>query len=117
VTLAVFERSDSTVALVDEIERRWGTMESQVKESDLADVPVLASRPLKRDPSYVPAYRPAPVAHSLEVTLTDEACGLLDGLVATGVYGETRGEAVRAAFMRWSNTHITRVRRAKVAFT
>jgi uncharacterized protein YcgI (DUF1989 family) len=117
VKLEVFERSDSTVALVDEIERRWGTMESQVKESDLADVPVLASRPLKRDPSYVPAYRPAPVAHSLEVTLTDEACGLLDGLVATGVYGETRGEAVRAAFMRWSNTHITRVRRAKVAFT
>jgi uncharacterized protein YcgI (DUF1989 family) len=117
VKLEVFERSDSTTALVDEIERRWGTMESQVKEADLADVPVLASRPLTRDPSYVPAYRPAPVAHSLEVTLSDEESGLLDGLIATGVYGETRAEAIRAAFMRWSNTNITRVRRAKVEFT
>lgn len=117
VKLEVFERSDSTAALVDEIERRWGTMESQVKESDLADVPVLASRPLTRDPSYVSAYRPAPVAHSLELTLSDGECGLLDGLVATGVYGETRAEAIRAAFMRWSNSNITRVRRAKVEFT
>lgn len=117
VKLEVFERSESTAALVDEIERRWGTMESQVKEADLADVPVLASRPLKRDPSYVPDYRPAPVAQSLEVTLTGEECGLLDGLVATGVYGETRGEAIRAAFMRWSNSNITRVRRAKIEFT
>ena len=117
VKLEVFERSDSTTALVDEIERRWGTMDSQMKESDLADVPVLASRPLTRDPSYVPAYRPAPVAHSLEVTLSDEECGLLDGLIATGVYGETRAEAIRAAFMRWSNSNITRVRRAKVEFT
>ena len=117
VKLEVFERSDSTVALVDEIERRWGMMESQVKESHLAGVPVLASRELTRDPSYVPAFRPAPVALALEVSLTDEECGLLDGLVSTGVYGETRAEAIRSAFMRWSNSNITRVRRAKVEFT
>jgi hypothetical protein len=92
-------------------------MESQVKESHLAGVPVLASRELTRDPSYVPAYRPAPVAQALEVSLTDEECGLLDGLVSTGVYGETRAEAIRSAFMRWSNSNITRVRRAKVEFT
>jgi uncharacterized protein YcgI (DUF1989 family) len=117
VKLEVFERSDSTAALVDEVERRWGMMESQVKESHLAGVPVLASRELTRDPSYVPAYRPAPVAQALEVSLTDEECGLLDGLVSTGVYGETRAEAIRSAFMRWSNSNITRVRRAKVEFT
>ena len=117
VKLEVFERSDSTAALVDEVERRWGMMESQVKESHLAGVPVLASRALTRDPSYVPAYRPAPVAQALEVSLTDEECGLLDGLVSTGVYGETRAEAIRSAFMRWSNSNITRVRRAKVEFT
>ena len=117
VKLEVFERSESTAALVDDIERRWGTMKSQVKEADLADVPVLASRPLTRDPSYVPSYRPAPVAQSLDVTLSDEECRLIDGLVATGVYGETRGEAIRAAFMRWSNSNITRVRRAKIEFT
>jgi uncharacterized protein len=116
VKVEVFERSESTTRLVDEIERRWGTLTSQVKESDLADVPVLASRPLTRNPSYVPAYRPAPVAHSLEVELSAEECELLDGLIATGIYGETRGEAIRAAFMRWSNSNVTRIRRARISF-
>jgi hypothetical protein len=50
------------------------------------------------------------------VDLTPEEGELLDGLIATGVYGETHGEALRAAFMRWSNLHVTRVRRAKVSF-
>jgi len=116
IKLEVFERSESTAALVDEIERRWGTMASQVKEPDLADVPVLASRALTRDPSYVPAYRPAPPTTTLEVELGAEEGDLVDGLVSTGVYGETRGEAIRAAFMRWSNSNLTRVRRAKISF-
>ena len=116
VKLEVFEATASTTALVAQIERRWGSMASQVKERDLAEVPVLDSRPLARDPSYVPNYRPAPVAHSLRVDLTPEEGELLDGLIATGVYGETHGEALRAAFMRWSNLHVTKVRRAKVSF-
>jgi hypothetical protein len=116
VKLEVFERSESTDHLVDGIEERWGTLESQVKEPDLADVPVLASRPLKRDPDYVPSYRAVPMTTTLDVELTEEEREVVDGLVATGVYGESAGEAIRAAFMRWCNSNLTRIRRAMIAF-
>jgi hypothetical protein len=38
------------------------------------------------------------------------------GLLGTGVYGATAGEALRAAFMRWCNLNLTRVRRPKLEF-
>lgn len=117
VKLEVFERSESTAALTDEIERRWGTLEAQDTEADLADVPVLASRPLERDPDYVANYRPAPGRTSIEIELSEEDKAIIDGLIESGVYGETAGEAVRAAFMRWSNSNLTRIRRARIAFT
>jgi uncharacterized protein YcgI (DUF1989 family) len=116
VKLEVFERSPSTEALVDAIEQRWGSLESQVTESDLAEVPVHAARPLERDPDYVPNYRPAPSASTLEVELTDPERDVVAGLIETGVYGETEGEAIRAAFMRWCNSNLTRIRRARVSF-
>lgn len=116
VKLEVFERSDSTVRLADEIELRWGTLDSQVTAADLADVPVLASRPLTRDPDYVPAYRPVPATAILEVDLSAQERELLDGLIETGVYGESAGEAIRAAFMRWCNSNLTRIRRAMISF-
>ena len=51
------------------------------------------------------------------IPLTDEERVLLAGLIATGLYGDDESEAVRAAFMRWCNTHVTRVRRPFVHFT
>jgi uncharacterized protein len=117
VKLEIFERSPSTAHLVDEIERRWGTLASQVSESELADVPIHASRPLTRDPGYVPAYRPVPATTTIEVELTPDERELVGGLIVTGVYGNTHGEAVRAAFMRWCNSNLTRIRRALVSFT
>jgi len=116
VKLEVFERSSSTERLVDEIEERWGSLDSQVKEPEAAEAPVLASRPLKRDPGYVPSYRPAPERTTLEVELTEDEGEIVDGLVATGVYGDSAGEAIRAAFMRWCNSNLTRIRRARIAF-
>jgi hypothetical protein len=56
------------------------------------------------------------VASELEVNLSGEDRELLRGLIETGVYGETEGEAIRAAFMRWCNRNITRVRRPFVDF-
>jgi hypothetical protein len=32
------------------------------------------------------------------------------------LYGTDAGEAIRAAFMRWCNRHVTRVRRTYVEF-
>jgi hypothetical protein len=117
VRLEVLEATESSVALVDQIEQRWGHMESQSSSADISPTPVLAERELERDPEYVPNYRPAPVASELEVELSDADRELLRGLIETGVYGETEGEAIRAAFMRWCNRNITRVRRPFVDFS
>ena len=111
VKLEVFEATEETSALAAEVERRWGSLEAQDKEADLAGVPILASRELTRDPDYVADYRPAPARTELEIELTDNEREIVAGLIATGVYGETEGEAIRAAFMRWCNTNLTRVRR------
>jgi hypothetical protein len=92
-------------------------MASQVSSADLESTPVLASRKLERDPGYVAAYRPVPERELLAVEVTDHDADLLRGLIATGLYGNTEGEAVRAAFMRWCNRHVTRIRRPYVEYT
>jgi hypothetical protein len=53
----------------------------------------------------------------LELELNADDHELIDGLLATGVYGKSPGEAMRAAFMRWCNQNVTRVRRAYLEFT
>jgi uncharacterized protein YcgI (DUF1989 family)/Arc/MetJ-type ribon-helix-helix transcriptional regulator len=116
VKLEIFERSPATEQLVDQVEKRWGRMESQDKEEDLADVPVHAARKLERDPDYVPNFRPPPRTLELEVELSEDEKRIVEGLIDTGLYGENEGEAIRAAFMRWCNTHVTRIRRPFVAF-
>lgn len=116
VRVEVFEGSDESRELVDRVEGRWGRMVSQDSEPDMASTPVLASRPLKRDPDYEPDYRPIPDTVQLEVDLGPEEAGLVDGLVRTGVYGENEGEALRAAFMRWCNVNLTLVRRPMISF-
>ena len=111
IKLEIYAASPDTERLVDAVEGRWGRMESQVKTEDLADVPVLASRELEADPDYEPSFRPAPGTVTLELELTDNERRILEGLIATGLYGRSEGEALRAAFMRWCNSHVTRVRR------
>jgi uncharacterized protein YcgI (DUF1989 family) len=117
IRLEVRAATPSTAALVEEIEHRWGRMASQDRPEDLAEIPVLAKRKLKPDPNYEASFRPAPAARALGLELSDDERELLDGLLATGVYGNSHGEAVRAAFMRWCNQNVTRVRRAFVEFT
>ena len=116
IKLEVLEATPSTTALVDEIESRWGRLASQATTDDLRDIPVLAKRELERDPQYEPNYRPAPKAMHLVLELTSDEHDLLSGLIATGVYGSSPAEAVRAAFMRWCNQNVTRVRRAFLEF-
>jgi uncharacterized protein YcgI (DUF1989 family) len=116
IKLEVYAKSPSSERLADQVEQRWGQMESQVKTDGLADVPVLATRELERDPDYTPRFRPAPGTATLEVELSEDERRLLGGLLATGVYGRNESEALRAAFMRWCNAHVTRVRRPFVDF-
>jgi uncharacterized protein YcgI (DUF1989 family) len=116
VRMEIFAATPETLALADAVEERWGRMESQVTEADLATTPVHAERALSADPEYVPRYRAAPALAAVDVALDGPEDALVAGLVATGVYGETAGEAIRAAFMRWCNTHRTRIRRAAIEF-
>ena len=116
VRVEVLEATDESKALVADVVARWGSMDSQVRTSDLADVAILAGRALERDPGYVAAYRPVPALTPIEVSLSGHVKALLGGLVASGVYGDTEGEAVRAVCMRWCNRHVTRVRRPKIDF-
>jgi hypothetical protein len=117
VRLEVLEATPSTTALVDEVERRWGRLASQETSEDLAEVPVHERRELHADPTYEPRFRPAPAKEWLQVELSDEDHDLIAGLLASGLYGATAGEAMRAAFMRWCNRHVTRVRRTYIEFT
>jgi uncharacterized protein YcgI (DUF1989 family) len=117
VKIEVLESTPSTIALVDEVERKWGRLRSQDHTEDLADTPVHAARELQPDPAYEPHFRSVPGKRLLQIELTDEDQDLVDGLLATGVYGITAGEAIRAAFMRWCNRHVTRVRRAYMEFS
>jgi uncharacterized protein YcgI (DUF1989 family) len=117
IKLEIYAASPDTERLVDAVQGRWGRMESQVKTEDLADVPVRASRELEADPDYEPSYRPAPGTLTLELELTDDERRILGGLIATGLYGRSEGEALRAAFMRWCNSHVTRVRRPFMDFS
>jgi uncharacterized protein len=117
IKLEVLEATPSTTALVDEIESRWGRLASQDRTEDFRDIPVPAQRQLERDPTYEPRFRPAPATVHLELELGPDDHALLEGLIATGVYGSSPGEAMRAAFMRWCNQNVTRVRRAFLEFT
>ena len=116
IELTIFDASPDTVALVDRAEERWGRLASQVTSADLRATPINAERELRPDPAYAPAYRPAPSPSVLQVELDDTEAELVQGLVATGVYGATEAEAVRAAFMRWCNLNLNRVRRPLVRF-
>lgn len=117
IRLEVLEATPSTTALVDAVEGRWGAMASQDRTEDLAHTPVLATRQLEADPSYTASFRPAPTAATVTLELSEEDRDLLESLIATGIYGRTPGEAIRAAFMRWCNRNVTRVRRPFIEFT
>lgn len=116
VKVEVFEPSPATEGLVDQVESRWGTMAAQDKEADIAEIPILASRELSRDPDYEPNFRPVPETVRLDLELGPEEQRLVAGLVETGVYGADDGEALRAAFMRWCNLNLTLVRRPLMQF-
>jgi hypothetical protein len=82
----------------------------------VAGSPPLGSRELVADAGYEPRFRPPPAKDVVAIELTDAEEGVLVGLCATGVYGTTVAEAVRASFMRWCNANHTQTRRALLQF-
>jgi uncharacterized protein YcgI (DUF1989 family) len=116
VALEIYEASAATAGLADAVEARWGRLASQVRTEDLDERPVLPTRTLTQDDAYEARFRPPPLKVTVQLELTHDEERIAAGLQATGVYGETTGEVVRAAFMRWCNTHHTPTRRAMIDF-
>ena len=57
---------------------------------------------LVRDPDYQPSFPLTPVEHyDVNVPVTGQDAGLLARLHETGEYGDSDGEVIRAAFLRW----------------
>jgi len=113
----VFAASPSTRGLVDLVQNRFGRLRSQKTPKDFRTQQILAARELKRQPDYVPQYLPMPPEASLEVTLTPEAGRLLETLLVTGNYLDTKEQALLHCFLRWYNAtwprdHVT----TKLAF-
>ncbi len=117
VAMQVFEATATTRGLVEAIEERWGRLPSQQRREDFAVRDIQASPELIADPDYTPSFLPLPGLETVTVSLTESDKVVVDGLLKTGVYGTTPGEALRAAFMRWCNTNLTLVRRPKLLFT
>ncbi len=117
VAMQVFEATAPTGGLVEAINERWGRLPSQQRREDFAVRDIRVSPALAADPDYTPSFLPLPGLKTLRVSLTESDEMVVDGLLKTGVYGTTPGEALRAAFMRWCNTNLTLVRRPKLALT
>jgi uncharacterized protein YcgI (DUF1989 family) len=116
IDLTVFESTESTRALVDTVSAKWSGRASQVSTSDLTSVQVRAERRLEKLPDYQPNYRPAPEITEVPMSLTADERKVLNALCASGVYGRTEGEVVRAAFMRWCNAHHTLFQKPFLSF-
>lgn len=116
VQVQVFERTNETSRLVDDVEQKWGRLTTQKHPADFLDLPIQSSRELRADPDYRANFIPLPATSIVELELTDTEQRLVDGLMESGVYGTSRGEAIRAAFMRWCNSTVTPFPLAKVVF-
>jgi uncharacterized protein YcgI (DUF1989 family) len=114
ILVDVCEKTEDTGLLADRIEERWGRLDAQVTPDELASVPIRSSRALAADPEYAPSYLPLPPTSTLEVELAPEELSVIEGLMATGLYGRSPGEALRASFMRWCNANHTLSRRPKL---
>jgi uncharacterized protein len=114
IRVEVLERTEDTAALVDRIAERWGRLETQATPEQLAPVPIRATRELEPNPDYRASYRPLAPTSTLRLELGEQEARLLDGLLGTGLYGSSRGEALRASFMRWCNTNHSLGRRPRL---
>jgi uncharacterized protein YcgI (DUF1989 family) len=79
-------------------------LRSQRTAVDFAVKEIWPKRALERDASYVPTWPWLPDVKArtdIPMSLSNEEMGLVDALAATGEWGDTPGDVVRAVFMTW----------------
>jgi uncharacterized protein len=101
IRLQVFAASPSTLDLVEIIQVRLGRFRAQKTPKDFKNKDIRAQRELERDPNYAPNYLPIPTETSIDVNLTEEVDQMLQSLLATGDYLESKEHAVLHSFLRW----------------
>lgn len=116
IEIQVFESSQPSMTVVEEVERRWGKLRTQKSSEDFEVKQIHAMRELARDPNYKPNFIPVPTRVAFELPTTPDEEKLIESLLGTGIYGNTTSEAVRVSFMKWWNSrHVTNPR-SKIVF-
>jgi uncharacterized protein YcgI (DUF1989 family) len=96
--LTVFEATGADWAQLTEPPRR----KNQRSPADFKVKAIKADRELRQDGSYRPEFTNVPIEITeLEVALSAQEAAALDGLRATGKYGETGAEVLRYVFFTW----------------
>ena len=101
IRLQVFAASPSTRGLVEIIQKRFARFHAQKTPKDFKTKEIRTKRELERDSSYVPNYLPKPAETAIEVNVTPEVERLLQTLLATGDYLESKEHALLHSFLRW----------------
>lgn len=80
----------------------WPSFRNQRSPADFRNSRIKPDRELRCDPAYVPQFTNVPVRiEDVAVDLSDEEYRLLSELKATGLYGNTDGEALRYIAFSW----------------
>lgn len=97
----VFEASSDTLELVGKFERQQGRFQRTL--DDFRVQTIKADRELQPDPTYKPEYLNFPLRYrTIEVPVSQAEHERLQALRRLG-FGETVGDALRAAFFMWFN--------------
>ena len=116
IDVEVLAASDDTRALTNRVEAKWGRLASQVRPETAQASQIRDERALSAEDGYEPRFLPPPATVVIDTELTDTELHMLDGLIETGLYGDTREEALRASFMRWCNENVALIPRARIVF-
>lgn len=95
--ITIFEATAEDMARVPKVP----VLKSQRTPKDFRNATIKADRPLRRDPSYAPAFTNVPIVETaLSIPLSAEEMALLER-VKSPIYGDDLGAALRDVVFTW----------------
>ena len=101
VRAQIFAPSESTRALVNLMQERFGRMSSQKTWRDFKNSDIRTQRELIADPTYVPGFIPPGKKSDIEVRISPEVDQQLEKFLATGDYLRRKEDTLLQTFFRW----------------
>lgn len=114
VDVSVFEATQETKTMVDEVNEALGSFVNQRSPKDFVISDVRAERVLERDVEYVSNYKSLGSRTTLEVDLTEEERAICQGMADRGLYGTTLGYCLVACLCRWYEMNRISLRHASL---